>query len=234
MTTCAETSRRATNIVIVMLLGGVAVSGCGTGDEAVESQTKSAAPVALAVVDHEADAFDSLLAKRQSRREFADEPLSLDVIGQLCWAGQGLNSSGGRTAPSAGALYPLTLFVVQATGTSRYVVDSHSLQPWLDDDRRLELQEASLDQEAVGNAAVSIVVAYDVDVTAAKYGARAEQYCLIEVGHVAQNILLKATALGLSAVPVGGFEDDEVSDAIQLSTNLTPAYVLAIGKPPAD
>ena len=217
----------------IVLWGGLLLAA-GCQEAAAPSASPPAArgpAIELSASDFDADPFDAVLADRHSRRQFASSALELDEIEQLCWAGQGLNAHGSRTAPSAGGLYPLLLYVVQQSGTSRYNVDDHSLQPWLSGDRRADLQKASLNQESVGSAAVCMVVAYDESVTAAKYGGRAEQFCLIEVGHAAQNILLKATALKLAAAPIGGFEDDDVAKAIQVPPNETPAYVLAIGKP---
>lgn len=233
MTThCSTTFHRPSRSgLLAVILGLVSVLGCDASSRNEDVPTPGES-VALPVYDPQANAFDALLAKRSSRREFADKPLDLDVIGALCWAGQGLNDHDSRTAPSAGALYPITLYVVQASGTSRYVVDDHALQPWLEDDRRAALQTAALKQSAVGSAAVCIVVTFDESVTAAKYGSDAEKYCWIEVGHVAQNILLKVTDLGLDGVPIGGFYDDQVAVALHLPKNHAPAYILAIGKPP--
>lgn len=218
--------------LLSLCVGLTSVLGCSdTADRVVDAIPRLGEPVALPALGAHANPFDAVLAKRSSRREFANEEIGLEVIGSLCWAGQGLNDHGSRTAPSAGGLYPLSLYVVRNSGTSRYIVDDHALQPWLSDDRRAALKSAALNQSAVGNAAVCFVITYDVSITAAKYGSRAERFCQIEVGHAAQNILLKATDLELSAVPIGGFEDDEVAKAIRLPKNHTPAYILAIGKP---
>jgi len=154
-------------------------------------------------------------------------------VAQLCWAAQGITdqAGGGRTAPSAGALYPLTVFVVDAAGLGEYEPRLHALRDVLSGDIRGELQAAAHDQPWVGAAPVCLVIAMDVGQTAAKYGRRAERYCLLEAGHAAQNVLLQATALGLGGVPVGAFDDDRVSDLLRLPRNLRPVYLIPLGYP---
>lgn len=171
------------------------------------------------------------LTSRRSHRQFAAEPLSLGQVAQLCWAAQGITDEGEghRTAPSAGALYPITIFVVDAKGVYEYEPGRHSLRPALAGDLRRELQAAALNQPCVGGAPVCLVITMDVARTASKYGSRAERYCLMEAGHVAQNILLQATAMGLAGVPVGAFEDRQVAATLELSPNLRPVYLLPLG-----
>jgi SagB-type dehydrogenase family enzyme len=109
--------------------------------------------------------------------------------------------------------------------------ESHSLQRQLAIDLRRELQNATLDQECVGDAPVCLVIAMDIDQMGLKYGRRAEQYCLLEAGHAAQNVLLEAVSLGLGSVPVGAFDDRAVKQALHLPTHLRPAYLLPVGYP---
>ena len=176
------------------------------------------------------------LAQRRSIRHLREETLTPEQISQLCWAGQGISSrrTGYRTAPSAGALYPVVLFVVDERGLFEYEPDQHRLLKLRTSDLRAELQQAAIGQEAVGDAPVCIVIAYDPAAVQRKYGKRAERYCLLEVGHVAQNILLQATALGLGGVPVGAFDDVSIARVLNLPSRLRPVYVLPVGHPQAD
>jgi SagB-type dehydrogenase family enzyme len=170
---------------------------------------------------------------RRSVRQFTDQQLSPAQIGQLCWAGQGITdqASGHRAAPSAGATFPVELYVVSARGVHHYRPAEHVLQRHLGEDVRAALQEAALGQEAVGQAPVCVVIAATVERTARRYGERAERYCMIEAGHVAQNILLQAAALGLAGVPVGAYEDEQVSRVLTLPGDQKVVYLLPLGQP---
>jgi SagB-type dehydrogenase family enzyme len=173
------------------------------------------------------------LARRRSLREFSPRSLDPRLIGQLCWAAQGItdDAQGFRTAPSAGALYPITVFTVDHEAIREYDPRTHSLRQVLAGDVRRSLQTAAHDQSWVGAAPLCLVIAMDVDKTAAKYGERAERYCLLEAGHIAENVLLQATALGLGGVPVGAFDDAKVSAILRLPTRLRPVYLLPLGHP---
>ncbi len=173
------------------------------------------------------------LAKRRSHREFAARLLSLEQVSQLCWAAQGITDreQGLRAAPSAGALYPITLFLVDAQGVYEYEPHGHALRCVRTGDLRGKLQAAAWDQLCVGAAPLCLIFAMDVGRTAAKYGHRAERYCLLEAGHVAQNVLLQATALELVGVPVGAFKDAEVAALLDLPGNLRPVYLVPVGQP---
>ena len=177
--------------------------------------------------------LEEAIAQRRSVRQFVDKALRLDAIGQLCWAGQGMTdpSRGFRASPSAGALYPIELYVVTAEGVDHYEPKSHSLARHLTGDLRPELQRAALGQEAVGRAPACVVVTAIVERSARKYGGRAERYCFMEAGHVAQNILLQATALRLVGVPIGAFEDPEVVKVLKLPPRHRIIYIVPVGHP---
>jgi len=171
------------------------------------------------------------MAGRRSIREYGESPLSLDELSQLLWAAQGVTAaSGGRTAPSAGGLYPLEVYVVTAEGAHRYVPDGHYLETLNDADLRVELMRAGLDQSAIGDAAAVFVIAGVVSRTEATYGDRAERYVILEAGHAAQNLLLQAVALGLGAVPIGAFRDDEVQGTLALPDGSQPLYLIPVGR----
>lgn len=177
--------------------------------------------------------LEKAVAQRRSVRGFTDTPPTIEQIGQLCWAGQGITDedTGYRAAPSAGALYPIELYVVTGDGVHHYQPDGHTLERHLAGDVREDLEKASLGQDAITDAPTCIVVAAVVERTARKYGRRAERYCFMEAGHVAQNILLQATALGLAGVPIGAFDDDQAAAILKLPNRHRVLYVLPIGHP---
>lgn len=176
--------------------------------------------------------LEETLAQRRSVRAFADTPLTLAELGQLLWAAQGItDSSGQRTAPSAGALYPLEIYVATHEGAYHYDPASHRLTIRSRGDVMRPLYDAALQQGAVIDAPAVFVIAADYARTSPKYGDRAPRYVQLEAGHAAQNILLQATALHLAAVPMGAFEDARVKQALALSTNHDPLYLIPIGHP---
>ncbi len=176
------------------------------------------------------------LANRRSIRAFSARPLTEAQIGQLLWAAQGVTDpQGRRTAPSAGALYPLELYVVLAHGTFRYVSAEHALVSVRDGDLRPALRSAALGQEAVTSAPLVVVIAAVPARTAARYGqGRATRYVQLEAGHAAQNVLLEAVALELGAVPIGAFDDARVESILGLGSDQVPLYLLPVGYPAAD
>jgi SagB-type dehydrogenase family enzyme len=176
--------------------------------------------------------LEETLHRRRSLREFRDAELTPAQIGQLLWAAQGVTGPGGlRTAPSAGALYPLEIYVATPAGLYHYQAHSHRLTLHTPGDPRPPLRDAALGQDAVGAAPAVFVVTAVVDRAAAKYGARAERYVQLEAGHAAQNLLLQAVALGLGGVPVGAFHDDAVRAALRLPRSEQPLYLIPVGHP---
>jgi SagB-type dehydrogenase family enzyme len=177
--------------------------------------------------------LEETLARRRSVREFDDTPLTAAELGQLLWAAQGLTSERGlRTAPSAGALYPLELYVVTAGGVFHYEPRGHQLSAVRGEDRRAALYEAALSQEAVLQAPAVFVVTAVYARTEQKYGAqRSPRYVHLEAGHAAQNLLLQAVALGLGAVPIGAFQDEQVQETLGLPPDHEPLYLIPAGHP---
>lgn len=177
--------------------------------------------------------LEEAIAKRRTVRDFADTTLTWAEIGQLVWSAQGVTDPGGRfrAAPSAGALYPLELYVVTPQGLWRYVPQGHELARVADGDLRPSIQAAALNQVSVGKAPLTLVFAGVYERTAAKYGERAERYVLLEAGHAAQNVLLQACAMGLGAVPIGAFDDGRLRAALSLPANERPLYIVSIGHP---
>lgn len=184
-----------------------------------------------------AASLEELLRQRRSVRDYADAPLTKDEVMKLLWAGQGITSPVGfRTAPSAGALYPLEIYLVAgnvdnlAPGVYKYKPVEDGLTLVKEGDVRASLAAASLGQGSVADGAVDIVIAAVYERTTVKYGVRGERFVQIEVGHAAQNICLQATALGLGLVTVGAFDDAEVAKLVGMSQDETPLYVMQVGR----
>ncbi len=178
------------------------------------------------------------LRQRRSVREFAPTPLSLETAAQLLWSAQGITSPDGlRTAPSAGALYPLELHLVAGAveglpdGSYRYDPVHHSLTLTAEGDLRSALAHAALDQSWIIPAPAMVVIAAVPMRTTQKYGERGTRYVHIEVGHAGQNLLLQAVALGLHSVVVGAFRDHTVQRLLGLATDEHPLTILPVGYP---
>ncbi|MFC1616086.1 SagB/ThcOx family dehydrogenase [Patescibacteria group bacterium] len=181
--------------------------------------------------------LEEALTLRRSTREYSTETLSLEEIGQILWAAQGItDDQGHRTAPSAGALYPIEIYLVTtkveglSPGVYHYNLDDHKLKKTLDGEKREELFKVSLEQEAILNAPATIVMAAVYERTEKKYKERAERYVHMEAGHVAQNIALQAAVLELGTVTIGAFEDQEVQKTLQFPEDQIPVYVMPIGR----
>ncbi len=172
--------------------------------------------------------------RRRSRREFARRELTTVELGQLLWAADGLTDrrDGRRAAPSAGALYPLSLYAATAHGLSRYDNQTHALEQLSARDLRVELAEAALGQRGIAEAACVLVFSAIAARTTRKYGERGVRYVHMEVGHAAQNVLLAATALGLAAYPVGAFDDARVAELLGLGHGEAALYLVPVGAPP--
>ncbi|MHC4461043.1 MAG: DJ-1/PfpI family protein [Planctomycetota bacterium] len=170
--------------------------------------------------------FEEALAKRRSVRQFTSQPVKFTQIGQLAWAGQGITEpqKGLRTAPSAGAVYPIELFFATPEGLFVYHPAQHSMEEILNQDVRGRLG-------AIANAPCDIIVAGSVRKIAAKFRTEARRYMLLEAGHVAQNIQLQAVCLGLGSVTIGGFDIRTVRKACRLPKNLEPLYIICVGYP---
>jgi len=181
--------------------------------------------------------IETALLSRRSVREFASEPLELWQISQLAWAAQGVTGPDlHRTAPSAGALYPLELYVAAGRvnglppGLYSYNFREHALDLWGQDDKQRELFEAALSQSSILQAAAVFAVSALYKRTTAKYGERGIRYVHMEAGHAAQNLLLQAAALGLGAVILGAFRDERVRQILMLNQTETPLYLIPVGK----
>lgn len=179
------------------------------------------------------------LSQRRSLRVYLAEPLTLAEVSQLLWAAQGITDPVGlRTAPSAGALYPLELYLVVGDvmnlteGVYRYNPQKHELINILPGDFRARLASAALGQNWVKDGSIVLVFTAVYERTKKKYGQRGIQYVHIEVGNAAQNVYLQAISLQLGTVFVGAFYDDEVREVLKLRENESPLGIMPVGRIP--
>jgi SagB-type dehydrogenase family enzyme len=177
--------------------------------------------------------LEQTLDERRSVREYATTPLTMDEIGQLLWAGQGItdDGTGYRTTPSAGARYPLELYAVTATDLMHYIPAGHRVEQRADTTTLAALPDTAFGQDFVGSAPLVVVIAADPARTEQEYGAMAGDLVNLEAGHAAQNVLLQATALGLAAVPVGGFDPAAVARLLVLPPGEAVLYLIPVGRP---
>jgi len=192
--------------------------------------------------------LEEAILRRRAVRRYRREPLELSQLSQILWSAQGITGNEDlRAAPSAGATYPLEIFVVvgkqgvitretkQASeellaGIYHYEVDSHSLSLHKPADVRRDLARAALDQEFIIEAPVNIVICALYHRTSSRYGGRGERYVHMEVGHAGENIHLQAVALGLATVEVGAFHDEEVRKVLGVEEQIKPLYIMPLGK----
>lgn len=183
--------------------------------------------------------LEEIIVTRRSERTFRGNPLDLNEVGQLLWSAQGitLQSRGYRAVPSAGATFPLEIYVVAGRvnrlqpGLYKYNPQKHSLVKMKEGDLRQSLSDAALSQHMIKNAPASFIISADYERTSRRYGERATRYVHMEVGHAGQNLNLQAISLGYGAVMVGAFQDEDVKKILDLPENEEPLYIIPVGKP---
>jgi SagB-type dehydrogenase family enzyme len=178
------------------------------------------------------------IRERRSMREFRDRALTDDELGQLLWAAQGITVvDGKRTVPSAGALYPLELYVACGNvggltrGVYRYDAVHHELLLVAPGHQRDKLVGAARGQEWIAGAPAAICIAAAFERTTVKYGNRGRGYVYMEAGHAAESLMLQAVSLGLATTMVGAFDDDEVKRLLHLGAGETPLCLVPVGTP---
>jgi SagB-type dehydrogenase family enzyme len=230
--------KRGLAVLFVLLTTGL---GCSDPES---NQTEIRLPEPRLIGDL---AVESALETRRSVRHYTKEATEVSQISQLMWSAQGITrerdhvrGGGFRTAPSAGALYPLELYVVAGevsrlpAGIYHYLPSQHSLVTIKSGDYREQLAAAALGQQWVEDAPVAIVVTGIPERTAGKYGKRAQRYVHIECGAVCQNIYLQSEALELGTVLVGAFQDDRVATLLDLKPGESPLAIMPVGHPNPD
>lgn len=175
--------------------------------------------------------IEECIQARRSIRSFKDKDLTIQEIANILWAAQGITdtNSGFRAAPSAGATYPLELFIAKKDGLFRYIPQSHAIKKEINKDLRKDIAKAALSQMFIADAGLVIVITAVFDRTTWRYGKRGIRYIHNEVGHCAQNIHLEAVALGLGSVPIGAFDDEKLKKLLKLEEE--SLYIIPVGYP---
>jgi len=187
-------------------------------------------------------ALDKVLRERRSVREFKPEPLSLGQLGYLLWASTGIGRTEDgyefRTAPSAGALYPIETYVVVndvrklEPGLYHYAIRSHELERLKTADLRRPIAMAALGQAMCAAAPVVFVWTAIVARSKWKYRQRAYRYIYLDAGHIGENLALAAVSLGLGTCQIGALFDDEVNNILDIDgTEETAIYMSVAGSP---
>jgi len=186
---------------------------------------------------------EEALASRRSHRQFEQTALSQEQISQILWSaygvtypGEGAFQRGGlRTAPSAGALYPLEIYIVIGNvdgidpGVYKYISEDNIIELVVAGDIREELADAALGQTMVRDAPATVFFSAVFERTTERYGQRGTSFVYIEVGHSAQNVYLQAEALGFGTCAIGAFTADRVRELLNLPENEEPLYLMPVG-----
>jgi len=182
------------------------------------------------------------IRRRRSIRDFNNRPLETTSLSQLLWASQGITSEYMgyklRSAPSAGALYPVETYTIIhrvegiESGVYHYAVLNHQLEQLKTGDFRHLIAEAALEQDMVRQA--NVVFAWTAVFARSKwkYSQRAYRYVYLDAGHIAQNLALAAVSLGLGCCPIAALYDDEVNEIIGVGgSEESVLYLSAVGYP---
>lgn len=197
-------------------------------------------PVRLPAPDYRGDvSVEAAIHGRRSVRDFRDTPISLGDVSQILWAAQGITEPAEklRAAPSAGAMYPLEIYLAAGnvpgliTGMYQYQPDDHSLLMREPDDLRAAISRAAVGQSFIHQAPVSLVLTAVFERTTVRYGDRGNRYVCMDAGHACENIYLQCVALGLGTVAVGAFRDEQLAQVLELSGEEQPLYIMPVGKP---
>lgn len=178
--------------------------------------------------------LEEAISRRRSTRVYREERLPDEVLGQLLWSAQGVVERGDRlrrTAPSAGARYPLETYIATAGFLAHYQPAKHALRVLRRKDVRPDLERAALDQEFIHQASAVVILTCVARRIEERYGkSRGARYIAMEAGHAGQNVMLQAVALGLASVPIGAFQDAQLAKVLELKPEERPLYMLAVGR----
>jgi len=232
--TVKRISSAARNFGLAFLLLAVSLL---TGSDLPGSETADTIKLPAPEFESKISVEEALL-RRRSVRDYKDQPLELAEVSRILWAAQGIteHQRGLRTVPSAGALYPIEVYLVAGNvsglpaGAYRYVPDGHSLVKVAGGDRREELCEAARGQASVKKGAAVLVFTAIPERTTVKYGERGIKYSHIEIGCAAQNVYLQAVSLDIGTVFVGAFDESRVKQLLSLDDSEHPHCIMPLGK----
>ncbi len=243
MHTSIKTLALLFSLAVLLFIVYAYYDGYGMTDESGDAEiSQGAGVVSLPPVPRDGNtSLEEVLWQRKSVRQYKDEPLPLADLSFLLWAAQGVNrpaslvGHAGRTAPSAGATYPLQLYVLAGDveglqpGVYRYDSNAHALRKTKDGDLRSELASAALGQSMPADAPATIAIAADYERTTGRYGERGIRYVDMEAGHAGQDIYLAAAARDLGTVAVGAFDDQRINKILGIPEAQTTTYLFPIG-----
>lgn len=181
--------------------------------------------------------FEELLRMRESRRIFSDNPLKLEELSQIlgsCRIVDADRQPEKRTYPSGGARFPVELYLLAFNvkdieeGAYHYNMKDNKLETLWEKDLKPFRRE--IISPYLENPAATIVFTSVISRSEVKYGPRAYPFSFIEAGHMGQNILLKATEIGIDSCPVSGFIDDRIKKILDLTDAEIPIYSINVGK----
>lgn len=189
----------------------------------------------------ETNSLWDILNKRRSRRRYTRDSISMTTLATLLWATQGITLSAPgyqfRSAPSAGALYPVETYLsIQKVedvkqGIYHFNVLDFALEEIALGDFSEHITRAALDQAMVGRGSVVFIWTAIVLRSMWKYRNRCMRYIFMDAGHIAQNLQLAVTALGLGCCPIGAFYDEEINEALRVDgEEETTIYLATVGK----
>ena len=184
---------------------------------------------------------EEALKARRTHRSFQPRPLTLKQFSQILWGAYGVTSqrygSFLKTAPSAGALYPLDIYGVVgqggvetlAPGIYHFRPENHAVELVKQGDLRAEVAGNALQQMWMARAPLLLVITGEYNRSSIKYGPRGVTYTHIEAGHVGQNVFLQAEAIGLKAGIVGAFNNRSVVTTMGVPPNQDPLLIMPVG-----
>lgn len=188
------------------------------------------------------ESFMDIIQHRKSIREYKNKALTMDQLSFLLWASTGLqrieNGYAYRTAPSAGALYPIETYVIInnietiTPGIYHYNIRDHHLERLRSGDFGEEIAKAALHQQMCALASVVFIWTAIFNRSKWKYGQRAYRYIYLDAGHIAENLALAATSLQLGCCHIAAMFDDEVNQLISVDGIRESAiYLSVVGYP---
>lgn len=176
------------------------------------------------------------IENRRTIRSFKDKSVTLEQISYLLWAAQGVTSPQGlRAAPSAGALYPLEIYInVRKSdslkpGLYKYNPISQSIFRTQDKELSEKISDAALHQDWMAEAPVMVIFTAIYRRTTGKYGERGVRYAIIEAGSSSENLFLQAQSIGLDCGIVGAFNDSEIKKLLDLGKDSQPLLLMPVG-----
>jgi nitroreductase len=193
----------------------------------------------LPPVQNSSKSFTDTLNSMNYAQAWPTEDLSLQEISNILWAAYGYSSTNHRTTPSAGNVYPLTIYMLDSTGTYRYLAESHSIVQIQGSDKRGEIAIICGNQSWVADAPEVFLVALDSSYNGGLIydgGVLDHGYVEVGAGCVVQQILLESSAINLSAnVVAKGFESWNATTAqtlrvtLNIPSSIVPLYILPVG-----